>query len=65
MRKGMTFGSADIHLLGRILDQFDDAVMEDMGFSIEEQQRAEWLFEDIDAFLNDRVGYDWNDMEVG
>jgi len=62
---GFFLGSADTHLLGKILDHVDDEVLRDLGFTHEERERAEWVFDDMNAFLTDRVGFEWNDVEVG
>ena len=60
----MRFGIGDLLLIGKLLDMMDDAVLEDCGFTDGERARAEWIFEDMDEVLNERVGLDWNDVEV-
>src|SRR5262249_8920195 len=57
-------GDKDLHLIGRILDAIDDAVLLDEGFSPGERARAEWMFDDINRYLSERVGLDWNDVEA-
>lgn len=61
----MRFGINDLHLLGKVLDHMDDAVLEDLDFTAGERRRAKWIFEDIDERLNETVGLEWNDEEVG
>ena len=61
----MHIGINDLHLLGKVLDHMDDAVLEDLGFTTSERRRAEWIFEDLDERLNDMIGLEWNDEEVG
>lgn len=60
----MKFGTADVHLLGKMLDCATPERMAELGFTAGEIRRAEWIFEDVDAHLNDRVGLEWNDEEV-
>jgi hypothetical protein len=64
MNTSMIFGSADVHLLGKILDAVSDEFLEAEGFSKREIARAEGIFQDLDKHLNRVIRLDWNDREV-
>jgi hypothetical protein len=57
-------GDRELHLIGKLLDAIDDSVLLDEGFSPEERARAEWMFDDINAYLTERIGLEWNDVEA-
>jgi hypothetical protein len=61
---GMRFSIADVHLIGKVLEQMDDEALKDMGFTVPERVRATWVFDDIDGRLVAAMGSDWNDQEV-
>jgi len=57
-------GDRDIHLIGKILSAFNDEDLQDAGLSPDERVRAEWMFDDINKHLTDRIGLDWTDVPV-
>lgn len=60
----MQFGVGDVHLIGKVLDHMDEEALKDLGFTKAERRRAEWVFEDVDEYLNQALGMDWNDQEA-
>ena len=57
-------GEKDLHLIGLILDQVDDTVLEKMAFSLRDRVRADAMFDDINTYLNEKLGLNWNDMDA-
>ena len=57
-------GNADLHLIGKLLDEYDDAALMGTGFSPLERVRADSIFDDINRYLNEKLGLRWNEMEV-
>ncbi len=60
----MKFGTADVHLIGKLFDIINTVRMSDYGFTAGEIRRSAWIFEDIDAHLDERIGLEWNNEEV-
>ena len=57
-------GEKDLHLIGKLLDECSDVDLVDMGFSPLERVRADAMFDDINRYLNEKLGLRWNEMEV-
>ena len=57
-------GEKDLHLIGKLLDDCSDVDLVDMGFSPLERVRADAMFDDINRYLNEKLGLRWNEMEV-
>ena len=57
-------GNADLHLIGKLLDEYDDAALMDAGFSPLERVRADAIFDDINRYLGERLGLNWNELGV-
>jgi hypothetical protein len=58
-------GLNDLHLLAKVLDAADDYELEMYGgFSEAELRRCKQLFGQMDEFLDETFGEDWNDQEA-
>jgi hypothetical protein len=68
-------GLNDLHLLAKVLDAADDEFLkpeytqtEDglfhYVFSVPELRRCRQLFQQLDEFLDETFGEDWNDQEA-
>lgn len=60
----MKLGTHDMHLLGKLLSEFNDEDLLDAGFTPRERVRAEAIFEDLERYLTGTVGPDWQNKEV-
>ena len=57
-------GLNQMHMLAKALDQFDDEAMIALGCTAHERRAATQLFEDLDEFLTEEVGGEWQEVEV-
>ena len=61
---GKVLSINDLHLLGKLLEQADDAYLDELGCTEDEKKRADHLYEALDAHLAAYFGDDWHDKEV-
>ena len=57
-------GEKDLHLIGKLLDEYDDVSLMDLGLSPLERVRADAMFDDINRYLTEKLGFGWAEMGV-
>lgn len=52
------------HLIAKVLDHIDGAVLTDLGFSDAECEKADEVFKTVGEYVAREFGPDWDEREV-